>query len=57
MATDIPMRKSLKDDEWGSRGESARTLAKFVRVLSRTKDRDRELLLSMASKMARLAKG
>lgn len=38
---------------WGSAGKDARTLAKFRRLLSRTKDSDRKLLLFMAQKMVK----
>jgi transcriptional regulator with XRE-family HTH domain len=38
---------------WGSTGKEARTLAKFRRLLSRTKDSDRKLLLFMAQKMVK----
>lgn len=38
---------------WGSSGKDARTLAKFRRLLSRTKDSDRKLLLFMAQKMVK----
>jgi len=38
---------------WGSTGKDARTLAKFRRLLSRTKDSDRKLLLFMAQKMVK----
>ena len=56
-APDIPKQKAVAGDGWGSTGKDARTLAKFVRVLSRTKDRDRKILLTMAEKMARRANG
>jgi transcriptional regulator with XRE-family HTH domain len=38
---------------WGSTGKEARTLAKFRRLLGRTKDSDRKLLLFMAQKMVK----
>jgi transcriptional regulator with XRE-family HTH domain len=38
---------------WGDTGKDARLLAKFRRLLSRTDDGDRRLLLFMAKKMVR----
>jgi transcriptional regulator with XRE-family HTH domain len=51
----LPAIPKLKGNEggWGSSGKDARTLEKFRRVLSRTTDADREILLSMAGQMAR----
>jgi len=36
---------------WGSKGADARTLAKFRRLLGRTKPADQKLLIFMATKM------
>ena len=49
----LPMRKTAKDTAWGSSGKDARTLANFCRLLGRTREADRQLLLFMAQKMAR----
>jgi transcriptional regulator with XRE-family HTH domain len=49
----LPKRKTANEIAWGSSGKEARLLAKFCRLLSRMKEGDRGLLLSMAQKMAR----
>jgi transcriptional regulator with XRE-family HTH domain len=49
----LPKRKTSGEIGWGSSGKDARWLAKFRRLLSRTKKRDRNLLMSMAKKMAK----
>jgi transcriptional regulator with XRE-family HTH domain len=49
----LPKRKTADEITWGSSGKEARLLAKFCRLLSRMKEGDRGLLLSMAQKMAR----
>ena len=49
-------KKSAADDEWGSRGKDARVLARFRHLLSRTDEKNREMLLFMAQKMARHGK-
>jgi transcriptional regulator with XRE-family HTH domain len=49
----LPKRKSADDIAWGSSGRDARWLAKFRRLLSRTEESDRKLLMFMAQKMAR----
>jgi transcriptional regulator with XRE-family HTH domain len=46
-----PARKSAA--VWGDRGKDARALAQFRRLLGRTDESDRQLLLHMARKMAR----
>ena len=53
-----PVMPKLKggDGGWGSSGKSARTLDQFRKLLSRTSEADREILLSMASQMARRTK-
>jgi transcriptional regulator with XRE-family HTH domain len=56
-APELPKREATNDNGWGGSGKDARKLAKFVRVLSRTNERDRKILLSMAQKMARRTKG
>ena len=49
----LPRRKTAHEIAWGSSGKDARTLAKFRRLLGRTKEADRRLLLFVAQKMAR----
>jgi transcriptional regulator with XRE-family HTH domain len=46
-------RKTADDIVFGSTGKEASFLGRFRRLLSRTKDPDRRLLLYMAQKMAR----
>jgi transcriptional regulator with XRE-family HTH domain len=48
----LPERKSSEDIAWGSRGKDARYLNRFRRLMGRTADSDRKLLLYMAQKMA-----
>jgi len=48
----LPKYKSVKTSSWGSSGKEARLMAKFHRLLSRTDENDRQLLLHMARKMA-----
>jgi transcriptional regulator with XRE-family HTH domain len=48
----LPKRKTADDIIWGNTGKDARFLAKFRRLLGRTTERDRNLLLSMAQKIA-----
>jgi transcriptional regulator with XRE-family HTH domain len=45
-------RKSSDDIAWGSRGKDARYLSRFRRLVGRTSDADRKLILYMAQKMA-----
>src|ERR1700680_1994978 len=49
----LPKRKSADDIAWGSTGKDARWLYKFRRILSRTEESDRKLLMFMAQKMVR----
>jgi transcriptional regulator with XRE-family HTH domain len=49
----LPKRKSADDIAWGSSGKDARWLAKFRRLLGRTEESDRKILMFMAQKMAR----
>ncbi len=51
--SNLPKRKTADDIAWGGSGKNARLLAKFRRLLSRTKASDQKLLLSMAQKMAK----
>jgi transcriptional regulator with XRE-family HTH domain len=48
----LPKFKSVKTPSWGSSGKQARLMATFHRLLSRTDENDRKLLLHMARKMA-----
>ena len=48
----LPKRKSSDDMPWGSSGKDARFLNKLRRLLSKTEEADRKLLLYMAQKMA-----
>jgi transcriptional regulator with XRE-family HTH domain len=49
----LPKRKSSDDIAWGSSGKDARYLGKLRRLLAKTEDEDRKLLLYMAEKMAK----
>ena len=49
----LPKRTSSDDIAWGSGGKDARFLNKLRRLLSKTEEPDRKLLLYMAQKMAR----
>jgi transcriptional regulator with XRE-family HTH domain len=49
----FPKRKGGDGASWGSSGKDARTLSNFRRLLKRTSESDRKLLLFMAQKMAR----
>src|ERR1700756_3186624 len=42
-----------REISWGKSGKDAQTLAKFRRLLSRTREDDRKLLLFMARKMVK----
>ncbi len=46
-------RKTAGELAWGDSGKDARMLAKFRRLLSKTDETNRKLLLFMAQKMAR----
>ena len=46
-------RKSADDDGWGSKGKDARYLGKLRRLLSKSAEGDRKLILHMAQKMAK----
>ena len=48
----LPKRKSSDDIAWGSAGKDGRFLGKLRRLLSKTEEEDRKLLLFMAQKMA-----
>ena len=49
----IPKRKTAADIAWGSTGKDARWLYKFRRLLARTEESDRKILMSMAQQLAR----
>jgi transcriptional regulator with XRE-family HTH domain len=48
----LPKRKSSDDIAWGSAGKDGRYLGKLRRLLAKTEEADRKLLLYMAQKMA-----
>jgi transcriptional regulator with XRE-family HTH domain len=48
----LPKRKSSDDIAWGSSGKDGRFLNKLRRLLSKTEEADRKLILLMAQKMA-----
>src|SRR5690242_4798134 len=48
----LPKRKSSDDIAWGSAGKDARYLNKLRRLLAKSEEEDRKLLLYMAQKMA-----
>jgi len=54
-----PTQAPKPDDSglWGSEGKDAHYLDQLCRTLSRTRERDRQLLLHMARKLARGANG
>jgi len=54
---ELPKRKSPDDIAWGSAGKDARYLNKFRRLLAKTEEGDRKLLLSMVQKMAQRRAG
>jgi transcriptional regulator with XRE-family HTH domain len=48
----LPKRKFSDEDAWGSTGTDARYLSKLRRLLGKSDDDHRKLLLHMAHKMA-----
>lgn len=48
----LPKTKTAEKIAWGSTGKDARYLTRFRRLLAKTNDRDRKLLLSFARKVA-----
>src|SRR5712664_2381599 len=48
----LPKRKSSDDIAWGATGKDARYVSKLRRLLGKTDQADRKLLLCMAQKMA-----
>jgi len=49
---DLHKRKASQEDAWGSSGRDARFLTKLRRLLGKSSDEDRKLILHMAQKMA-----
>jgi transcriptional regulator with XRE-family HTH domain len=49
----LPKRKSSDDIAWGSTGKDARYLNRLRRVLGKTDEEHRKLVMHMAQKMAR----
>src|SRR5438132_14295076 len=49
---DLLKRKSSEEDAWGSSGRDARFLSKLRRLLGKSSDEDRKLILHMSQKMA-----
>ena len=49
----LPKRKSSDDIAWGSSGKDGRFLNKLRRLLAKTEEADRKLILYMAKKMVR----
>jgi transcriptional regulator with XRE-family HTH domain len=48
----LPKRKPGEEGAWGNSGKDARMLAKFRRLLSKTKESDQRILMLMAQKFA-----
>ena len=48
----LPKRKTSDDIAWGSTGKDARYLGKLRRLLAKTEEGNRKLILYMAQKMA-----
>lgn len=48
----LPKRKTTDEIAWGSSGKDSRYLTKLRRLLAKTTDSDRKLLLSLAQKVA-----
>jgi transcriptional regulator with XRE-family HTH domain len=50
---EAPKLKVKRDAEWGASGRDAKTLRKFQRYLEKLSDKDRKVLMAMATKLAR----
>jgi transcriptional regulator with XRE-family HTH domain len=50
---DLRKATTADDPAWGSRGKDAKMLGQFRRLLAKTNERNLQILLSMAQKMAR----
>ena len=48
----LPKLKSSDENAWGSSGKDARYLSKLRRLLGKTSEQDRKIILLMAQKMA-----
>ena len=48
----LPKRKTSDDIAWGNSGKDARYLSKLRRLLAKTEEGNRKLILYMAQKMA-----
>jgi transcriptional regulator with XRE-family HTH domain len=48
----LPKRKTGDDVAWGNSGKDGKLLTQFRKLLSKTGDKDRRMLLFMAQKMA-----
>lgn len=48
----LPKRKPGEDGAWGNSGKDAKMLAKFRRLLNKTKESDQRVLMLVAQKMA-----
>jgi len=48
----LPKRKASDQIAWGSSGKDADFLSRFRRVLGKTKEADKKMLMFMAQKMA-----
>jgi transcriptional regulator with XRE-family HTH domain len=53
----LPTRKAEENAAWGNSGKNLRVLGQFRKALSRTDEKDRNLLLFMARKTASQKKG
>ena len=53
----LPKHSTRNVDSWGSSGTDARMLNRFRKLLERTKERDRKLLLFTAQNMAHRRRG
>jgi len=52
MLPNLPKRKSSDDIAWGSKGKDERYLSKLRRLLGKSDEQNRKLILLMAQKMA-----
>jgi transcriptional regulator with XRE-family HTH domain len=48
----LPKRRADEDTEWGSSGKDGKMLHEFRKLMSRTREKDRKILLFTAQKMA-----
>jgi transcriptional regulator with XRE-family HTH domain len=48
----LPKRRANEEAAWGTSGKDEQTLRQFRRLLGRTKEKDRKVLVFMAQKMA-----